>query len=205
MLVSWAKLKLLGFYEDSNIVHRRANKIYENNLTMQAIYTAQRIELLVLRAMYVQTFLNNFIITADLETIIKWEKVLKITADPLTEDLEFRRERIINHRASMNSMYTRLWLAQLLHDRLPNTQIYFEIIYNEYIVSIKIFSHSREDVRIFNDLILFLEKIIPANMVLRTNLWTPYTHIYLNYFFRQEQLKEFTFGTLSKYAHENIL
>lgn len=79
---------------------------------------------------------NFFLQTMDYETVQLWEAVFHITANPATESLQFRRERIIN-RISMRPPYTLGFLYQML-DRLigpgqwtvtvdyPNYALYIE-------------------------------------------------------------------------------
>jgi len=191
-------LKLLGYFEDHNLVHRRANKKYDGNQTMQAIYTAQRLELSGLRAEFIQTFLNRFIATANLETILSWERILNILADPETEDLEVRRARVLNY-ISTNSPFTRIWLLQYLNEIFEGYETSLDIRYNEYTVPINVVSSDVVLMDIFEGLIEFLRNIIPANMVIETKLDMPYTHSYLARFTHYE-LQQFTFGELSQFA-----
>lgn len=79
---------------------------------------------------------NFFLQTMDADTTALWEGVFHITANPATESLQFRRERIIN-RISMRPPYTLGFLYQML-DRLigpgqwtvtvdyPNYALYIE-------------------------------------------------------------------------------
>ena len=79
---------------------------------------------------------NFFLQTMDLGTVQMWENTFRIIANPMTESLEFRRDRIIN-RISMRPPYTLRFLYQVL-DRLigpgawtvemdyPNYALYIE-------------------------------------------------------------------------------
>lgn len=58
---------------------------------------------------------NHFVLTADERGIVMFERVLEITADPSTEDLEFRRRRILN-RLRMRPPFTFRFLLQRLDD-----------------------------------------------------------------------------------------
>ena len=79
---------------------------------------------------------NFFLQTMDRATVELWENTFKIIANPATESLQFRRDRIIN-RISMRPPYTLRFLYQVL-DRLigpgawtvevdyPNYALYIE-------------------------------------------------------------------------------
>lgn len=59
--------------------------------------------------------LNQFILTADEETISVYEKMFSILANPTTETLQFRRERILN-RMSLQPPFTMRWLQNKLDE-----------------------------------------------------------------------------------------
>ena len=58
---------------------------------------------------------NQYILTADLDGIIMYEKMLGIIANPAIEDIEFRRNRIIN-RISMTFPFTFPFLKKKLDE-----------------------------------------------------------------------------------------
>lgn len=60
---------------------------------------------------------NSFVITCDEVGIAKYEKVLNIIPDPATEDLMFRRNRVLN-RFSMIPAFTMPWLRVRLDELL---------------------------------------------------------------------------------------
>lgn len=86
---------------------------YRNNDDIKIIKKAmQRItDLMIAETKRLQ--LNQFILTADEMGIVSFEELFKIVADPQTEDLEFRRKRLIL-RNSMMPPYTYFYLLDSL-------------------------------------------------------------------------------------------
>ena len=79
---------------------------------------------------------NFFLQTMDLETVQMWEGIFRIVANPATESLQFRRDRIIN-RISMRPPFTLRFLYQKLDELIgpglwnvtvdyPNYALYIE-------------------------------------------------------------------------------
>lgn len=79
---------------------------------------------------------NFFLQTMDLETVQMWEGIFRIAANPATESLQFRRDRIIN-RISMRPPFTLRFLYQKLDELIgpglwnvtvdyPNYALYIE-------------------------------------------------------------------------------
>ena len=56
---------------------------------------------------------NLFVQTMDEQTTADWEKIFRIVPNPLTETLQFRRDRILN-RLSMHPPFTLTFLYQRL-------------------------------------------------------------------------------------------
>lgn len=109
---------------------------YQEILDYQALCETEAQQFQALAQELVQVGDNFFLQTMDLETVQLWEGVFKITPNPSTESLQFRRDRIIN-RISMRPPYTLRFLYQVL-DRLigpgaytvtvdyPNYALYIE-------------------------------------------------------------------------------
>lgn len=79
---------------------------------------------------------NFFLQTMDVETVQMWEGIFRIVANPATESLQFRRDRIIN-RISMRPPFTLRFLYQKLDELIgpglwsvtvdyPNYALYIE-------------------------------------------------------------------------------
>ena len=98
----------------------RVNKLlptlYNNNVEMNAIVNAEDIEFeQVFEAQIQINFENTFIATANINGIERFENLLNIEADPTTEDIEFRRQRLWN-RLNTNKLFTEKHLQQKLDE-----------------------------------------------------------------------------------------
>lgn len=63
------------------------------------------------------TFFNTFVLTSNEEGVIMFERMLNITANPEIEDIDFRKQRIIN-RLSMKAVYTYRFLKNQLDEMI---------------------------------------------------------------------------------------
>ena len=100
-----------------------------------------------------QAQLNQFILTADEETIAVYEKMFSILANPATETLQFRRERILN-RMSLQPPFTMIWLRNKLNDIIvdyANRTLYIE--------------SSVVNQLWFNELRITINRIKPCNLI----------------------------------------
>lgn len=80
-------------------------KIYEDILEMDELIDAEQELFDEVIENGNQVADNAFIISSDVERIRQYEKLLKIKANPSTEDLDFRRERVLN-RMSTRAPFT---------------------------------------------------------------------------------------------------
>ena len=116
-------------------------------------------------------FKNNFILTADINGIERWEQILGIIANPLIEDIEFRRWRVQN-RLSMQPPLTKRFLQQVLDELVGENNTEIEVFYNDYILNVKL-ALSQE--LYLQDIQILLRRLIPANMrlniIILFNLW----------------------------------
>ena len=142
--------------------------IYDKNTEIKALISAEKKEFQQVFEAKIQTdFKNTFIATADLAGIERFELMLGIQADPTTEDIEFRRQRLWN-RLNSNPLYTERFLQGKLDEIIGKDIWYYEINYNNYTLDIYI---TRPGKQWLNELRVFLTKIMPCNIV-----WT--IHIY---------------------------
>ena len=99
--------------------NRRLNSfvptVYEGIVEMSDIMNAEDNIMDIARTEMSSAFANTFVLTADEYGVIMFEKMLNIVADPQTQDLEFRRQRIIN-RLSMSPPFTYRFLKQKLDE-----------------------------------------------------------------------------------------
>src|SRR5574344_1954499 len=88
--------------------------VYKEVVEMEDIIAAEEIHMNTARMEMLTAFANTFVLTADESGIIMFESMLSIIANPAIEDLEFRRQRILN-RMSMSPPFTFRFLKQKLN------------------------------------------------------------------------------------------
>ena len=89
--------------------------VYDNIVEMDDLINAEDNVMDIARQEMYSAFANTFVLTADLSGVIMFEKMLGIVANAQLEDLEFRRQRIIN-RLSMSPPFTFRFLKQKLDE-----------------------------------------------------------------------------------------
>lgn len=108
-----------------------------------------------------QAQLNQFILTADEETIEVYEKMFSILANPSTESLEFRRERILN-RMSLQPPFTMRWLQNKLDEIIGVGKWNAYVDYANRTLYVESFVVNQ---LWFNELRITINRIKPCNLV----------------------------------------
>lgn len=177
-------------------VLRYVPDIYEDNETMLEIYKQEKEEVNEYEILIVQTFLNNFVKTCNVEGIRRFEKIFNILADEINESLEYRKSRIIN-KFTVQLPYTRIFLENMLTGIFGEDKYELDVLNDTYKVKIDI--ETTID-GLFEETMKDLRQIIPANMIIEQILTQPYMHKYLKKYFTHAQMTSFTYGELSQYA-----
>ena len=105
--------------------------------------------------------LNQFILTADEETISVYEKMFSILANPATETLQFRRERILN-RMSLQPPFTMRWLQNKLDGIIGVGKWNAYVDYANRTLYVESFVVNQQW---FNELRITINRIKPCNLV----------------------------------------
>lgn len=105
--------------------------------------------------------LNQFILTADEETISVYEKMFSILANPTTETLQFRRERVLN-RMSLQPPFTMRWLQNKLDEIIGVGKWDAYVDYANRTLYIESFVVNQQW---FNELRITINRIKPCNLV----------------------------------------
>ena len=105
--------------------------------------------------------LNQFILTADEETISVYEKMFSILANPTTETLQFRRERVLN-RMSLQPPFTMRWLQNKLDEIIGAGKWDAYVDYANRTLYIESFVVNQQW---FNELRITINRIKPCNLV----------------------------------------
>ena len=106
------------------------------------------------------TFSNTFVLTSNEEGVIMFERMLNIVANPLTEDLDFRKQRIIN-RLSMRSAYTFRFLKNQLNEMIGEGNWTGYIDFDNYALYIESGASNQSW---YNEVSFTINRIKPCNM-----------------------------------------
>lgn len=108
---------------------------------------------------------DQFISTASLESIRRWEAILRIQADPSTEDLSFRRKRIIN-RLSTKPPFTVRWMQEQLNRLIGPGMAVVSVDVQQFILYV---TTNIENANLFKEVQHTVQSVKPANMVYQQN------------------------------------
>lgn len=125
----------------------------------------ESIELDLMKNAVEQLFNDQFVETSGLQSVIRREKMLGIQADPTTENIEFRRRRIIN-RYQTKPPFTERYLQQQLDLLVGKGLTIVSVDVDNFllIVTAEIVNAS-----VFREVIYTINKIKPANIVYQQN------------------------------------
>ena len=181
-------------------VRRYANDLYTDNKDMLAVYDAQCDELSKLEIQLNNAFNNNYVKSSNMQGVEQWEDIFNILHDS-SISIDNRKTVIIN-KLLQQPPFTKIWLAQYLARIFGEDMCIIVISYNDRDLYLAI---ETNDTNLLNDTMKDIRKLIPANMTLRKIQLEKYLHWYLKKNYTHKELRQFTYGELSKYAKRNIM
>ena len=134
---------------------------YKNILETKWISEVETAEFTKLWKQIEEYLLNNFVLTADEDTISKYEKDLSIMPNKQKEDLDFRKRRIINFYSQKN-LLTINWLHKQI--AFINEGRAFTITRDEALKNITI-NLIVDNLNTLKNLNETIERILPLNML----------------------------------------
>lgn len=135
--------------------------VYKNVVEMDKLLEAEEKVMDIARQEAYAAFSNTFVLTADEDGVIMFEKVLGITADSTTESLEFRRGRILN-RMSMSPPFTFRFLKQKLDTIIGEGKWTAYIDFDNYTIFVE---YSAINANWYTELEFTMTQLKPCNMV----------------------------------------
>ena len=147
--------RLIEYYPDYLAEIREIRKIVES----------QQNEIDFARTAGADALSSQFIEELPLKAIERWEKILKIV--PKTDDTPEERRFKILTRINGYLPYTKITLSKVLETLCGKDNFSVETDYNNYSVKIRIALISLSN---YDDVLLFLNRIMPANMALDFSL-----------------------------------
>lgn len=135
--------------------------IYEGVIEMDDIINAEEQEMDIARRELSAAFANTFVLTSDESGIVLFEKMLSITANVQTEDLAFRRDRVLN-RLSMSPPFTFRFLKQKLDEIIGTGAWAAYIDFDAYTLYVE---SSAADQNWYSEVEFTINRIKPCNIV----------------------------------------
>lgn len=135
--------------------------VCKNLVEMQDIMNSEEAIMDIARREMVAAFANTFILTSDESGVIMFEKLLSITANPKTENLEFRRQRALN-RLSMSPPFTFNFLKHKLDEIIGEGLWDAYIDFDNYTLYVE---SSAVDQNWYSEVEFTINRVKPCNMV----------------------------------------
>lgn len=135
--------------------------VYKDVVEMDDVMRSEENIMDIARREMSSAFANTFVLTANESGVIMFEKMLNIIANPLTEDLEFRRQRILN-RLSMSPPFTYRFLKQKLDEIIGVGAWTAYVNFDTYTLFVE---SSAVDQNWYYEMEFTINRIKPCNMV----------------------------------------
>lgn len=178
-------------------------RIYKDVTEMDAIIDAEQRQLSSAQTEASQAFANTFVLTANYEGIEMFEMMLGIIADPTTESMEFRRQRVLN-RITLAPPFTFRFLKKRLDDIIGKGAWNAHVDFNNYTLYVE---SSALNQNWYQELEFTINQIKPCNIIftnvpltallIAINEEISYRTIQWNYLLGQWRLGAFPFATIS--------
>ena len=135
--------------------------IYKDVTEMDAIIDAEQEQLSYAQTEASQAFANTFVLTANYEGIEMFEMMLGIIADPTTESLEFRKQRVLN-RITLAPPFTFRFLKKRLDDIIGKGAWNAHVDFNNYTLYVE---SSALNQNWYQELEFTINQIKPCNII----------------------------------------
>lgn len=143
--------------------------VYDNVIEMEEIFRTEDRAMFLTRTEMASAFANTFVLTSNETGVIMFETMLGITANPATEDLEFRRQRVLT-RISTTPPFTFQYLKNKLNEIIGVDAWKAYIDYANYTLYVE---SSSENQNWFSEVIFTINRVKPCNMVFINVPYTP--------------------------------
>lgn len=134
---------------------------FRDILDFQALCQTEGEELQAMAAAMERVRANLFVQTMDEATTAEWEAIFHIVPNPVTEPLDFRRNRVLN-RLSMHPPFTLTFLHQRLDALFGPGNWEVEVDYPNYTLYIEA---AVEDQQYFSEMSITMDLIKPCHIV----------------------------------------
>lgn len=138
---------------------------YRDIQDMTKLAETESAELESLDAAVQQLFDDQFVMTASADAIKRREQMLGIQADPATETLDFRRQRLIN-RYSTKPPFTVRYLQQQLDQLVGPGMTIVSVDVQNFVLYV---TTNIENATVFREVSHTMDTVKPANLVYQQN------------------------------------
>lgn len=136
-------------------------RVYKDVVEMDTIIETEQERMDDAQMEMTQAFANTFVLTANVEGIEMFELMLGIVANPQTEDIEFRRQRILN-RITLAPPFTFRFLKRRLDDIIGKDAWTAHIDFNKFTLYIE---SSAMNQNWYQELEFTINQIKPCNII----------------------------------------
>lgn len=136
-------------------------RVYNDVVEMDAIIDTEQERMTESQSEMNQAFANTFVLTANYEGIEMFEFMLGIVANPSTESLQFRRERILN-RITLAPPFTFRFLKKRLDDIIGKDAWKASVDFNNFVLYVE---SSAMNQNWYQELEFTINQIKPCNII----------------------------------------
>lgn len=140
--------------------------MYEGIIESETQQDSLSIEIDKLNARYEEALMDQFVQFASLRAIGYYENIFNIVANPETESLEFRRERVLSRMKMLTPPYTYYYLRIVLDGFFGKGRYTLDINNNEYTITLE---SAVEDSLWYHEIQVSITAIKPCNMIFINN------------------------------------
>ncbi len=136
--------------------------IYEGIVEAETQQDSLSIEINKINNTYEQALMDQFIQFASLKVLPYYENIFNIVANPETESIQFRRDRILSRMKILTPPYTYYYLRLILDDLFGKNKYNLEIDNNKFKILLE---SSAQDSLWYHEIQISINTIKPCNMI----------------------------------------
>lgn len=140
--------------------------VYEGIVETETQQDSLSIEIDKLNARYEEALMDQFVQFASLRAISYYENIFSIVANPETESLEFRRERVLLKMKMLTPPYTYYYLRIILDGFFGVGKYNLEVDNDEYTITLE---SAVEDSLWYHEIQVSITAVKPCNMIFINN------------------------------------
>ena len=136
--------------------------VYEGIVESETQQDSLSIEIDKMNNTYEQALMDQFVQFASLKVLPYYENIFSIVADPATETVQFRRERILSRMKMLTPPYTYYYLRTMLDGFFGKDRYTLDIDNNNFTISLE---SSANDSLWYHEIQVSITAVKPCNMI----------------------------------------